>query len=136
MRTGGNNVKLRRRARQAGFTLIEVLIALAIIAIAMGAVLHAMGSMASNTEDARERMLAVWSADDALSTLRVTQAWPDPGHTVFPCPQGQYRFVCRQTVTSLDSPVLREISVSVFSPAARGAVLAEVVSVVQNEKRF
>jgi hypothetical protein len=39
-------------------------------------------------------------------------------------------------VTALDSPLLREVAVSVYLPAAGGTALAEVVSVVQNEQHF
>lgn len=126
----------RRHAPARGFTLIEVLIALAIVAIALGAILRAMGQMASDTEDERARMLALWSADNALSELRVSQVWPPVGYAAFPCPQGRYRFVCHQTVAGLSDPRLREVSVSVYPSAAGGAVLAEVVSVIQNEARF
>lgn len=126
----------RRHAPARGFTLIEVLIALAIVAIALGAILRAMGQMASDTEDERARMLALWSADNALSELRVSQVWPPVGYAAFACPQGRYRFVCHQTTTALSDPRLREVSVSVYPSSAGGAVLAEVVSVIQNEARF
>lgn len=123
------------RPGATGFTLIEVLIALAIVAISLGAVLHAIGAMAVNTDVARQRLLALWSADSALSTVSVTQSWPAPGVTTFVCPQGSYRFVCRQRVTSMQDPLLREVSVTVYASAKSAEVLAEAVTVIQNEIR-
>jgi general secretion pathway protein I len=118
-----------------GFTLIEVLIALAIVAIAMGAVLRAIGALATDTEIARARLLALWSADNAMSAVRISQAWPDVGQTTFNCSQGSYSFVCRQTVTALSNPLLRQVSIGVYSSAGSRALLAELVTVVENEVR-
>jgi general secretion pathway protein I len=119
-----------------GFTLIEVLIALAIVAIAMGAVLRAIGSLAADTDSARAHLLALWSADNALSELRITSAWPEPGQKTFACPQGAYRFVCRQVVTALPSPIVRQVTVSVYPSVGSRGVLAEVVTVIQNEAHY
>jgi general secretion pathway protein I len=119
-----------------GFTLIEVLIALAIVAIAMGAVLRAIGSLAADTDSARAHLLALWSADNALSELRITSAWPAPGQTTFACPQGAYRFVCRQVVSTMSSPLVRQVTVSVYPSVGSRGVLAEVVTVIQNEAHY
>ncbi|WP_245982613.1 type II secretion system minor pseudopilin GspI [Trinickia fusca] len=134
-------VRLVRCGRQSvhavspGFTLIEVLIALAIVAVALGAVLRAIGALASDTDSARARLLALWSADNALSALRISSAWPPVGNSTFACPQGRYRFVCRQAVTALGSPLVRQVSVTVLPSAGSRTVLAEVVTVVQDEAR-
>lgn len=125
----------RRGACASGFTLIEVLVALAIVAIALGAVLRAIGSLASDTDTARARLLALWSADNALGAIRISATWPEAGQSTFACPQGQYRFVCRQVVTALGSPLVRQVTVSVYPSPGSRAVLAEVVTVVQDEAR-
>jgi general secretion pathway protein I len=122
-------------ADEWGFTLIEVLIALAVVAISLGAVLHAIGAMAVHTELARSRLLALWSADSALSDIRIAGAWPDPGLTTFDCAQGPYRFVCRQRVTSMSNPLLRQVAVTVYASPKSAEVLAETVTVIQNEAR-
>ncbi len=123
------------RAPERGFTLIEVLIALAIVAVALGAVMRAIGALASDTDMARMRLLALWSADNALGEIRIASTWPSVGTNTFACPQGRYRFVCRQSVAALPSPLVRRVTVSVYPSASSRNVLAEVVTVIQNEAR-
>ncbi|MGH8780559.1 type II secretion system minor pseudopilin GspI [Paraburkholderia sp.] len=118
-----------------GFTLIEVLIALAIVAIAMGAALRAVGAMATDTETARARSLALWSADNALADVRIARTWPDIGQQTFSCPQGTYRFVCRQTARASRSPLLREVTIRVYGSVGSTNVLAAVTTEVQDERQ-
>ena len=54
-----------------GFTLIEVLVALAVFAIAMGALIQAGVQRASNLEYLRDRTLATWVAKDRITELRL-----------------------------------------------------------------
>ncbi|RKF50614.1 type II secretion system minor pseudopilin GspI [Paraburkholderia fungorum] len=130
------DARVKRSGRHAsGFTLIEVLIALAIVAIALGATLRAIGSLSSNTEAARTRMLALWSADNALSELLITRQWPDVGRRVFACPQGGQAFICRETVSASESPLIRAVTVAVYPNASTDAELAAMATVVQNETR-
>lgn len=121
----------RRQSR--GFTLIEVLIALAIVAIAMGAVLMALGALSSNVEMARSRLLAEWSADNVLASIVVAGQWPLPGRSTFSCPQGHYLFVCRETVTQLDSALLRQVEVRVYPGGVAADALADAVTVIEHD---
>ncbi|WP_175048902.1 type II secretion system minor pseudopilin GspI [Paraburkholderia sediminicola] len=127
---------MKRRGRRAsGFTLIEVLIALAIVAIALGATLRAIGSLSINTEAARARMLALWSADNALSELAISQQWPDPGRRVFACPQGGQTFICRETVVQSETPSIRAVTVAVYRDTSSNAELAAMATALQHESR-
>jgi general secretion pathway protein I len=115
--------------RQAGLTLIEVLIALAIIAIALSAALRVVGSLAQTAGDLDQRLQAAWSANNALAQLYITHAWPQPGTRQYDCPQGDYAFVCTETVTSLADTKLRRVTVAVrLAPdATRLATLSTVL---------
>src|SRR5258705_118479 len=74
-------------ARSRGFTMIEVLVALTIIAVALAASLRAVGSLATGEADLHRRLLAGWSADNTLAQLRLAHAWPEIGAHSFDCSQ-------------------------------------------------
>lgn len=125
----------RTGMRAKGFTLIEVLVALAIVAIALASALRAVGSVASGTEALHDRLLAEWSADNRLADVHLQRLWPDFGTTTFACPQGNLAFTCIQTVTATPNPAFRRIEISVRSPQTGSTLLADLVTVIANETR-
>ncbi|AFI64691.1 type II secretion system protein I [Burkholderia pseudomallei MSHR4377] len=112
--------------------MIEVLVALAIIAVALAASIRAVGSMATGASDLHARLLAGWSADNALAQLRLAHAWPDIGMQTFDCSQGNVALTCTQRVSSTPNPVFRRVEIAV-SMNGRAGVLAQMVTVVANE---
>lgn len=70
--------------KQSAFTLIEVLIALMIIAIALAAVIHAMNQSIRVTDKVKEDMAAHWVAMNALSEIQLGMIrMPEEGDPVF-----------------------------------------------------
>ena len=116
--------------RSHGFTMIEVLVALAIIAVALAASLRAVGALATGEADLHNRLLAGWSADNELAQLRLTHGWPDLGSRSFDCSQGNLKLICTDSVTATPNPIFRRVEVIVTSP---GMVTAPArVSVVRH----
>ncbi|WP_251864128.1 type II secretion system minor pseudopilin GspI [Achromobacter sp. Marseille-Q4962] len=105
----------RRRApaAQAGFTLIEVLVALAIIAVALGAALRATGLMAANNRALADRTLALVSAQNALAQLRLEGALPQAGARTQDCPQGGLAMRCELVFTNSMNRSFRQVEVRV-----------------------
>lgn len=60
-----------KRTAQAGFTLIEVLVALAIVSVALAALSRAMGLTVGNQAALEERVFATWVAEDELVKLHI-----------------------------------------------------------------
>jgi general secretion pathway protein I len=59
-----------------GFTLVEVLVALAVIAIALTAILQAFGQGVDTSVALRERTIALWVAQNRLAEHYVEHSWP------------------------------------------------------------
>ena len=118
--------------RTRGFTMIEVLVALAIIAVALAASLRAVGALAASESDLHQRLLAGWSADNTLAQLYLAHTWPEIGTQTFDCSQGNLPLTCTQRVSATPNPVFRRVEVSVTTPGGTGT-LAQLVTVVPNE---
>ncbi len=84
-----------------GFTLIEVLIALAIVAMAVGALLGTITSAASNITYLREKTLSEWVALNRLTEIRIAQQMPDAGKRTGNSVLGGLRWQWEQEVIEL-----------------------------------
>jgi len=67
---------MRKHGR--GFTLIEVLVALAVLAIALAAVMRAVAQSADTAIALRDRTQAMWVAQDRLREHLLQRDWPSP----------------------------------------------------------
>jgi general secretion pathway protein I len=65
--------------RARGFTLIEVLVALAIVAIGMAALLSALASSADSVTYLREKTFAEWVALNRVEEIRLANQMPEKG---------------------------------------------------------
>jgi general secretion pathway protein I len=76
-----------KRRCAAGFTLLEVLVALAVTAIALGAGLRAAGVLTDNADRVSQVIAAQWCADNQLTALRLARVFPGLGDADFSCEQ-------------------------------------------------
>ena len=70
-----------------GFTLIEVLVALAIVAVALGAGIKAAGALTNNAQRLADVSAAQWCADNQLVNLKLARQFPGTGDSDFACEQ-------------------------------------------------
>jgi general secretion pathway protein I len=73
--------------KSRGFTLLEVLVALAVTAIALGAGLRAAAALTDNAQRLTEVIAAQWCADNELTALRLSRSFPGIGDADFRCEQ-------------------------------------------------
>jgi len=119
--------------RQAGFTLLEVLVALVIVGTALGASLRAVGSLTSNSASLRASMMATWSAENRLVQIRLQREYPATGKRSFECPQGDLKLICQEEVLASPNPRLRRVEVSVYDMADPERRIIKLVQLVLNE---
>lgn len=115
---------------QRGFTLIETLVALAIIAIALAAALRAMTANIDAVTDMKTRTQAAWVASNVINQMVAQQVFPDMGAREGRVTQGHSEFIWRQEVTVTPNYSFRRVEVKVFLPGALEHAVARQVSYV------
>jgi general secretion pathway protein I len=123
-------MRMRPSPRQAGFTLLEVLVALVIIGTALGAGLRAVGSLTANSAGLRTSMMATWSAENRMVQIRLGKEFPDIGKRGFDCPQGDLHLVCQEEVLTSPNPRLRRVEVSVYDIERPNRQIVKLVQLV------
>ena len=109
------------RTQARGFTLIEVLVALGIVAIALLAGSQATGALVRNGERQSEVMLAHLCAENALVAVRLSRQMPAIGDSVQGCAQAGENFDLTLVVRPTPNPSFRRVDAQVRSQ--RGPVL-------------
>lgn len=103
-------------AAQTGFTLIEVLVALAVLSIALAAVVRTMGQSIDLATDLRERTVALWVAHERAVTLQLGKTWPDLDTTRGKTEMGGREWEWQQQVTSTEVAGMRRVDIEVRTP--------------------
>ena len=99
--------------RSAGFTLVEVLAAVAVIGIALGAIISGMARYADNAAHLRTKTVAMWVAHNRMTEIRVEQIWPDTGKSDGDVEMAGVEWRWYQEVSKTEDPALRRIDVRV-----------------------
>jgi general secretion pathway protein I len=101
------------RCGSRGFTLLEILIALAVLALAMGALIRAAGDYTASQSHLRDRTLATWVARDVLAEFQLRGDWPSVGEQKGTREMGnrEWRWLARTSQT--DEAELRRLDVEV-----------------------
>ncbi|MGE8374617.1 MAG: type II secretion system minor pseudopilin GspI [Diaphorobacter nitroreducens] len=107
----------RRRGAARGFTLVEVLVALGIVAIALMAGLQATSALTRNATRQTDVVLAHLCAENELSRVRLSSQMPSIGDTRVACEQAGRRYDVAVTVSPTPNPQFRRVDTQVFEAA-------------------
>ncbi|WP_085695868.1 type II secretion system minor pseudopilin GspI [Pseudomonas sp. B26(2017)] len=116
---------MRARSREAGFTLIEVMVALAIIAVAMSAAVRVAGLMTQSSGVLRDRSIAMIAAQSRMAELRLEGRLP-MGVKAVECDQGRLLLRCEQVIGTAENGRLLKVGVQVFNRSQEAPPLARL----------
>ncbi|MHB1567271.1 MAG: type II secretion system minor pseudopilin GspI [Acidiferrobacter sp.] len=119
---------MRRNAR--GFTLLEVLVALFILAIALAAIMRNLSDAITTTGALRHRTMALWVADNRLAHIETVSKWPALGRRTTTAREDHRRFIVDTDVVTTPVSTLRRINIRVRGGRHRHG-LAELVGFVR-----
>ena len=102
------------RAAQHGLTLIEVLVALAIVAITLATGIKAAGALTNNAQRLTDVTAAQWCADNRLTSLKLAKIYPGVGDSDFGCEQLGVTYRGRLVVRPTPNPNFRRADAVVY----------------------
>jgi len=102
------------RQRLRGFTLLEVLIALAVLALAMGAVIKATSDYTSNQSYLRDRTMAMWVARNVLVQHQIEGEWLSVGEVKGTQEMGDQEWRWLTRISQTEESELRRLDVEVY----------------------
>jgi general secretion pathway protein I len=121
------------RAPSRGFTLIEVLVALAVLAIALAAVMRAMAQAVDTTVSLREHAVALWVAQNRLAEHMMRLDWPAADTINGETEMGGEKWYWREQVSTTPEPKMRRMEITVRrSPDSKDA-RAKLVGYLRNK---
>ena len=113
--------------RQRGFTLLEVMVALAVLSVALLAGVRAADALTHQAQLHERAVAAQLCANNALVTLRLRGALPDVGSADASCVQGPFTFDLHTSVWTTPNPNFRRVVASVRTGEQVDATLSTIV---------
>lgn len=121
-----NPVKIKSN----GFTLIEVLVALAIIAISLGAILNTSGTQANQAAYLKQKTIAHWVAMNEITKLQIEQKLISTGETTGSTEMANHEWFWARMVTKTEDKNSQQVEFRVFLDKKHNNSLAHLVGYI------
>ena len=114
------------------FTLVEILVALAIVAVALTAGMRALAQSTDTAAALKARTLALWVAQNRLAEAQIEAPWPAVGTYRGNTSQAGAEFAWQATIRTTPNPAFRMIEIVVTQPSAPDYTLSRLVGFLGN----
>jgi len=100
--------------RARGFTLLEVMIALLVITLGMGAVINTTGESGWKSAQLKQGTIANWVAQNQIAEYRAKRTWNNVSSRTGDVEMANVEWVWKMKISKTDDPSLRRLDVEVF----------------------
>lgn len=122
------------RRNTTGFTLLETLIALAVISLALGAAVRASAFGAQRAHDLQQRTLGGWVASNVVNEVLAMRDFPEMGAVEGKSKMGAFEFNWVREVGPTPNLSFRRMEVKVYPADTPDELVARQVSYVAKVK--
>lgn len=112
-------MRLPIRRAQRGFTLLEVLVAVIVLALVMFAIVSAGARYGDSASYLRERTLALWVARNRMAEIDLAPVYPVVGRSNDTVDMGGQRWRWQAEVKTTPDENLRRVDISVYKDSDR-----------------
>ncbi len=123
-----------RGAEARGFTLLEILVALAVLAVALMAATRAVGMSVQSAGQVKLSLLANWVAENRLAQHRLNRNLPPLGSASGRERQAGIELAWEEEVSGTPNPLFRRVEIRVKDPGDAQHDLRRLVSYVAVQK--
>jgi general secretion pathway protein I len=116
--------------KRKGFTLVEVLVALLIIAVTLGAGLRALNQVTDLSGSLDKRRIARWVAEDHIALYRAQRLIPKEGLIEGHTRQAGIDWVWTESIEKLPRSPFQKITVKVREDQADANTLAQIAAFI------
>lgn len=116
--------------RHKGFTLLEVLVALTIVSLALGALISTSGSHATSAGYLKQKTIAHWVAMNELTKLQVQKEWPGKGDTKGSTPMAGAEWYWTRTVIETEDENARQVEFRIYLDEDRESSLTRLIGTI------
>jgi len=120
--------------KNKGFTLIEIMVAMAVIAIALAALMKASGNHTSSAAYLKAKTLAHYVAMNEITQLQIDKAWPDLGSVKKSSEMAGIEWYWTREIekTADESGNIRGVKFTVYQDEDRTLNLAQIQAFIAN----
>lgn len=120
-----------QRSHSQGFTLIEVLVALAVIALGLMAVIKSLSEYTETANYTRQKTLASWIATNKLTEMAIAPTWPELGDFDEDVEFARQQWRCAIEVSETEVMSLRRVDVSVSLVSQPDRIVHKVSALIE-----
>ena len=122
------SMMLYQKMKNKGFTLVEILVALAVIAIAMAALIRASGNHTYSASYLKQKTLAHYVAMNEIARLQITKQWPDVGKKEDSTEMASKEWFWIREISKTADDNTRQVKITVYENDDRDNNLARAIA--------
>ncbi|MCW8931065.1 MAG: type II secretion system minor pseudopilin GspI [Gammaproteobacteria bacterium] len=121
---------------QKGFTLIEIIIALMVISVALGAVIATTSNSIKHGAHIKDKTIALWVAQNAIADISIRKDWLSTGMKTQDVTMSGRQWFIKNNVTQTPDKNMRKMDVSIYTDQSAENKVLSLIAYIVKPKSF